>query len=97
MAKKLSENCPNPLFFSGFRGGEWRSRIVSKRKPTPVLKLGDRVRILHSTGQQGRIVELRGSLGPGGAQIYRVRVRRDPKPAYIELREDQLVAIYAEE
>jgi hypothetical protein len=29
-AKKLSENCPNPLFFSGFRGVEWRFRIVSK-------------------------------------------------------------------
>src|SRR5262245_11224317 len=28
--KKLSENCPNPLFFSGIRGVEWRSRIVSK-------------------------------------------------------------------
>src|SRR5438132_1281488 len=29
--KKLSENCPNPLFFSGFRRVEWCFRIVSKR------------------------------------------------------------------
>jgi hypothetical protein len=26
----------------------------------------------------------------GGAQIYRVLVRRKPEPTYIELREDQL-------
>jgi hypothetical protein len=41
-------------------------------------------------------VELRGPLGPNGAQIYRVRVPRKPKPAYIEVREDQLQAIPAE-
>lgn len=29
--KKLSANCPNPLFFSGFREVECRSRIVTKR------------------------------------------------------------------
>jgi hypothetical protein len=56
------------------------------------LKLGDRVKIRHSD-LQGRIVELRGPLGPGGAQIYRVRTRRKPTPAYIEMREDQLVAL----
>lgn len=39
------------------------------------------------------IVELRGPLDPRGMQIYRVRVRRKPKPAHIELREDQLVLI----
>jgi hypothetical protein len=54
------------------------------------LKLGDCVRILHFGGQQGQIVELRGPLGPGGARIYRVRIRRKPAPTYIELREDQL-------
>jgi serine/threonine protein kinase len=31
MAKKLSENCPDPLFFPGFRRVECRFRIVSKR------------------------------------------------------------------
>jgi hypothetical protein len=69
---------------------------MAGKTSAPLLKLGDRVRILHSA-LQGRIVELRGPLGPGGAQIYRVRVRRKPKPKYIELREDQLVAIPAEE
>jgi hypothetical protein len=62
---------------------------MAKQKLMPLLKLGDRVRILHSAGLQGRIVELRGPLGPGGMQIYRVRVRRKPRPTYIELREDQ--------
>jgi hypothetical protein len=70
---------------------------MAKQQSTPLLKLGDRVRILHSTNQQGRIVELCGPLGPNGAQIYRVRVQRKPKPAYIELREDQLVLIPPEE
>ncbi len=53
------------------------------------------VRILHSADLRGRIVELRGPLGPGDAQIYQVRIQRKPKPAYIELREDQLVVIPA--
>lgn len=62
---------------------------------TPPLKLGDRVKIRHYDNQTGRVVELRGPLGPGGAQIYGVEVDRDPEPAYIELREDQLVALPA--
>jgi len=61
-----------------------------KEKPVALLKLGDRVKIRLSGGLSGRIVELRGPLGPGGAQIYRVLVRRKPEPKYIELREDQL-------
>jgi hypothetical protein len=69
---------------------------MAKPKPTPLLKLGDRVRILRSGGLQGRIVELRGPLGPGGAQIYRVRIPFKPKPSYIEVREDQLESIPAE-
>jgi hypothetical protein len=60
------------------------------------LELGDLVKIRHSGWRRGRIVELRGALGPGGSQIYRVIVRRKPTPAYIELREDQLEAIPAE-
>jgi hypothetical protein len=46
---------------------------------------------------RGRIVELRGPLGPGGVQIYRVRFPGKPKPDYIELREDQLILIPAGE
>jgi hypothetical protein len=62
-------------------------------KQRPELKLGDRVEIRHSEGLRGRIVELRGPLGPQGAQVYRVLVRRKPKSNYIELLGDQLVLI----
>jgi hypothetical protein len=62
----------------------------------PLLKLGDRVLILHSGNMRGRIVELRGPLGPGGAQIYRIRIPRKPKPTFIEVREDQLELIPVE-
>jgi hypothetical protein len=51
--------------------------------------------VLYHPDYRGRIVELRGALGPGGAQIYRVRFPRKPKPIYIELREDQLILIPA--
>jgi hypothetical protein len=60
------------------------------------FKLGDRVKIRRSGGLRGRIVELHGPLGPGGAQIYRVMFRRRPRPAYIDVREDQLVLAPAE-
>lgn len=57
---------------------------------TPAFQLGDRVTIRHpGGGLNGRIVELRGALGPGGAQIYRVILRRRP-PHYVEVRADQL-------
>src|SRR5262249_55987691 len=39
---------------------------MAKSKPAPLLKLGDRVRILLSGGLKGRIVDLVGPLGPGG-------------------------------
>jgi hypothetical protein len=55
------------------------------------LKIGDRVKILNSgLTHAGKIVEFRGPLGPGGALIYRVRLRGKPYPAYGEFREDQL-------
>lgn len=62
---------------------------ANQNEQGPLFKFGDRVKILHSSGQRGCIVELRGPLGPGGAQIDRVRIRRKPKPVYIEVREDQ--------
>jgi len=62
----------------------------NQNKPAVLFNLGDRVKILHSRGMRGRIVELRGPLGPGGVQVYRVRVRRRAEPTYIELMEDQL-------
>jgi hypothetical protein len=52
--------------------------------------LGDRVRIKDLPSQVGRIAELRGPLGPGGASVYRVRVKRKPRISYIELLGDQL-------
>ena len=55
-----------------------------------LFKHGDLVRIRNSDFQRVRIVELRGPLGPGGAQIYRIRLRRKPSPSYTEVREDQL-------
>ena len=58
---------------------------MPKKDSCPLLKEGDRVRILHSQWS-GRIVEWRGPLGPGGAQIYRVRVRLSPKSIYLEVR-----------
>ena len=59
------------------------------------LKLGDKVGILRSEGLRGRIVEVGGPLGPDGAEIFRVRVRRKPRPHDIEVRADQLEVIPA--
>ena len=69
---------------------------MAVRKVAEPLKLGDLVKIRNYAGKRGQIVELWGPLGPGGMRIYRVRVRRKPRPVYIDLREDQLVLIPAE-
>lgn len=66
--------------------------MATKTRSSP-LKVGDHVRIRHSDNMRGRIVEFRGPLGPGGMLIYRVRIPNKPKATYIELREDQLVAL----
>jgi hypothetical protein len=63
---------------------------TKKTAGLPVLKVGDLVKIRNSGYRPGRIVELRGPLGPGGAEVYRVRVRRKPKPMYVEVLGDQL-------
>jgi len=60
---------------------------------TEPFKIGTLVRIRNSGYGPARIVEFRGPLGPNGARIYRVRVRKKPRPAYLEVREDQLEAI----
>jgi hypothetical protein len=57
---------------------------------TEPLKVGTLVRIRNSGYGRARVVEYRGALGPNGARVYRVRVRKKPHPAYIEVREDQL-------
>jgi hypothetical protein len=64
-----------------------------KNDPMP-FKLGDRVKIRRSD-MRGRIVELRGALGPGGVNIYRIRLHEKPRPACIEVREDQLIHLPA--
>lgn len=61
------------------------------------LNLGDHVRIKHYAGKLGKIVELRGALGPDGASVYRVLVNRKPTPSYIELLDNQLEAVSIEE
>lgn len=50
---------------------------------------GDIVRIRHSGIARAKIVEYRGPLGPKGAKVYRLRVRKKP-PAYTEVLEEQL-------
>jgi hypothetical protein len=62
----------------------------SQVKVATSFNLGDHVRIKDLAGQVGRIAELRGPLSPGGAWVYRVRVRRKPTVSYIELLGDQL-------
>jgi hypothetical protein len=69
--------------------------MPTQKKLVKNLVLGDRVKIRHSAGMKGRIVELRGPLGPGGAQIYRVQVRKKPRATYIEVRGDQLEVLQA--
>ncbi|MBV9126415.1 MAG: hypothetical protein JO112_23960 [Planctomycetes bacterium] len=57
---------------------------------TEPLKIGTIVRIRDSGYGRARVVEFRGPLGPNGARVYRIQVRRKPRPAYIEVVEDQL-------
>lgn len=54
------------------------------------LKIGTVVRIRNSGYGPATIVEFRGPLGPKGARVYRLRVRKKPKPAYIEVLEEQI-------
>jgi hypothetical protein len=43
----------------------------------------DEPTIRHSGHKRAKIVEWWGPLGPGGVGVYRVMVRRKPKPVYI--------------
>lgn len=71
--------------------------MAESNKIVTLHKLGERVKILHAKGVTGKIVELRGPLGPNGMQIYRVRLRKKPTPDYVEVREDQLETVAAAE
>ncbi len=59
------------------------------------LGLGARVRIKNYSGPPGRIVELRGPLGPNGVNIYRVAIPQNPGTSLVELRANQLELIAA--
>lgn len=54
------------------------------------FKVGDRVKLKTQAGRIGRIAEDRGLLGPKGMKVYRVLVRRKPRPGYIEVVESHL-------
>lgn len=63
---------------------------MTTQNPTEPLKIGTIVRIRNSDYGRARIVEYRGPLGPNGARVYRIQVRKKPHPAYIEVLEEQL-------
>jgi hypothetical protein len=69
---------------------------MTRQNMTEPLKIGTIVRIRNSGYGRARIVEFRGPLGPNGARVYRIRVRKKPRPAYIEVLEGQLEAESAE-
>ena len=52
---------------------------------TEPLKVGSIVRIRNSSYGPVRIVEFRGPPGPKGARVYRLQVRKKPRPAYIQV------------
>ena len=70
---------------------------MAAKKVTEPLRMGDLVRIPHLGNQRARVVELWGALGPGGTQVYRVRVLQKKglktKPIYIDLTEDEVMPI----
>ena len=69
---------------------------AKKTSDEPLLKLGDRVQMRYHPDMRGRIVELRGPLGPKGAQVYRIRIPLKPKAMFVELLADQLILISSE-
>lgn len=69
---------------------------MTMENETEPFKVGTLVIIRNSGYGRARIAEIRGALGPNGARVYRVRVRKKPRPAYIEVLEDQLEALPAE-
>lgn len=65
----------------------------TKAQDATSFNLGDRVRIKDLAGQVGRIEELRGPLGPGGASVYRVKIQKKPRATYIEVLGEQLESL----
>ena len=69
--------------------------MASNTETLPDFALGDRVQIKNYAGPPGRIIELRGPLGPRGANIYRVAIPQKPGFILIEVRGNQLDRIVA--
>lgn len=67
------------------------SKVKNNGKQT--WSVGDRVRIRYHENMEGRIVELYGPLGPGGAQAYRIEFATEPEPTYAAVLEDQLIRV----
>jgi len=55
-----------------------------------IFKVGDRVKLKSQAGRIGHIVECRGMLGPKGTQVYRILIRKKPRPGYVEVVETHL-------
>jgi hypothetical protein len=66
---------------------------MAMKSDLAAFKVGELVSILNSAYRRGRIAEDRGPLGPHGVRVYRIRIQNKPRPAYIEVREDQLEKI----
>ena len=66
---------------------------ITNMESQALVNIGDFVKILHISDLHGRVVEVRGPLGPGGAPVYHVEVRTKPKPSYVEVRADQLEVV----
>ena len=64
--------------------------MPSAKKVYPTFQFGDYVTILHTDGMKGKVIALRGPLGPGGAEVYGVRFGRKPHRRYAEVLGDQL-------
>jgi hypothetical protein len=70
-------------------------QTMADDKSSLTFKVGEVVKIRNSGIKHGKIVELRGPLGPGGVQVYRLLLRRKPKRVYVEVCEDQIEALTA--
>ena len=60
-----------------------------KQDPKDPYQVGTLVR-LRNSGRRAKIVEYCGALGPKGASVYCLMVRRKPSPSYIEVLADQM-------
>ena len=67
--------------------------MATKIETLPGFALGDRVQIKNYAGPPGKIIELRGPLGPKGVNIFRVAIPQKPGFVLIEVRGDQLERI----